>query len=246
MERQRGGLIKLLLLLLLSFSVVSFASESSEGSEGGEGKPKEEEAQHEEITHHEGYEQIRVQQSLRTTLIPKVLSEEMEKKFRLENPEKDVIPRAFLRVETLLTKENGEALEKNYEVISPMGGGTMDLATIVRDEIGSFKLQINLFKEHNEPMENLKVYAISQAKARQIEGAKWGDGCFRVYDITKHFVKDMKKGWTLYTKDQRYLSVLGGTLLFVSQDRKGIALAAMTFLDSRYKHLTCFPQTKSE
>lgn len=225
MERKRRHAVKVFcLIFLLTFWVGASADEDP----------------------HADYEQVRIQQSLRTTLIPKMLSDEMEKKFRQENPEKEVIPRAFLKVETFLEQEGGEALEENFEVVSPMGGGTLDLAQIVQDKIGSFKLKIKLTKETGEAPDNLKVYAISQAKSRQIEGEKWGDGCFRVFDITSRFTKDMANGWVLYTKDQRYLSVLGGTLLFVSQDRKGIALAAMTFLDSRYKHLTCFPQAKSE
>lgn len=195
---------------------------------------------------HDHHEPIRVQQSLRSTLIPKVLSEEMEALFRKENPEKDSIPRSFLKVETFFEKNAGEVLEKNYEIVAPLGGGTVDMSEFLEDEVGSFVLKIKVSNENGTPAENLKVYSISQAKSRQIDGEKWGDGCFKVYDITNRFQKDMNKGWMLYTKDQRYLSVLGGTLLFVSQDRKGIALAGMTFLDNRFKHLTCFPQTKSE
>ena len=203
-----------------------------------------EEAKHAEPTSHN--EPLRVLQSFRSTLIPKVLSEEMEKKFREENPEKDTIPRSFLKVEATFLEGHGGVLEKNYDVIAPLGGGSVDMAQIIQETIGSFVLKIRVVTEDNQPVDNLKIYAISQAKGRQIAGENWGDGCFKVYDITSRFLKDMKKGWTLYTKDQRYLSVLGGTLLFVSQDRKGIALAGMTFLDSRYKHLTCFPQTKGE
>lgn len=232
-------------LLIFSLLIGSFSVYSNESKEEKKEEAKAE-AHDYHPEHHEGYEQIRIQQSLRTTLIPKVLSEEMEKKFREENPEKEVIPRAFLRVETVLEKEGGDALEKNIEIISPMGGGTVDLAQMVKEEIGSFALKFKLTKESGEIPENLKVYFISQAKSRHLDGEKWGDGCFRVYDITSRFNKDLSKGWVFFTKDQRYLSVLGGTLLFVSQDRKGITLAAMTFLDSRFKHLTCFPQAKSE
>ena len=229
-----GTKIKIALALLF-FCNLALASDA----------PKEEKNE-EKKDEHAGYELIRVQQSLRSTLIPKVLSEEMEAAFRKENPEKDTIPRSFLKVETFFEKNAGDVLEKNYEIISPMGGGTVDMSEFLEDGIGSFTLKIKVSDEKGAPAENLKVYSISQAKSRQIGGEKWGDGCFKVYDITSRFQKDMKNGWVLYTKDQRYLSVLAGTLLFVSQDRKGIALAGMTFLDNRFKQLTCFPQPKSE
>lgn len=223
---------------MLLFSMAVFASDKP-----AEKKEEKHEEHHDE---HESYEKIRVQQSLRTTFIPKVLSDEMEAAFRKENPEKETIPRSFLKVETFFEKNAGDVLTKNYEIISPMGGGTVDMGEFIDDGIGSFVLKIKLTTEMGQPVENLKIYSISQAKSRLINGEKWGDGCSKAFDITSRFKKDMEKGLVLYTKDQRYVSVLAGTLLFVSQDRKGIALAGMTFLDSRFKHLTCFPQAKSE
>ncbi len=223
-------------LVFALFFIASFAFASDKAEEKHEEK-------HDDHGH---YERIRVQQSLRSTLIPKVLSEEMEAAFRKENPEKETIPRSFLKVETFFEKNAGDVLEKNYEIIAPLGGGTVDMSEFLEDGVGSFTLKIKVTTENNEPVENLKIYSISQAKSRKIDGEKWGDGCFKAFDITSRFKKDMTKGFVFYTKDQRYLSVLAGTLLFVSQDRKGIALAGMTFLDDRFKHLTCFPQAKSE
>lgn len=222
-------------LVFLLLGIFNFASASDKAEE-----------KHDDHGDHGHYEPIRIQQSLRTTLIPKILSEEMEAAFRKENPEKDTIPRSFLKVKAYFEKKSGDVLEKNYEIISPLGGGTVHMSDFLQDGIGSFVLKLKVTTETDEPVENLKIYSISQAKSRKIDGEKWGDGCFKVYDITSRFKNDMTNGLVLYTKDQRYLTVLAGTLLFVSQDRKGIALAGMTFLDDRFKHLTCFPQAKSE
>jgi hypothetical protein len=59
-------------------------------------------------------------------------------------------------------------------------------------------------------------------------------------EITSYFNKTASRlGFSLYSADQRYLSVVGGTFVAVQFEKEALSVATLTLTDSRYPHLLC-------
>jgi hypothetical protein len=61
-------------------------------------------------------------------------------------------------------------------------------------------------------------------------------------EITSYYrKKNLGKGhgFDLYTADQRYVSVMGGTFVAVAFDKEALSVASLTFQDSRFPDLMC-------
>lgn len=177
--------------------------------------------------------------------VPRELVKKLEDDYRTATKDpKSEHDRPFVRhlmvVSTEMTQSRVRALKGPVQILTPPGGGTVDLADFVTPLKGAFNMKIRLENDHNETQIPTKVYFISQAKDRKIGEDHFGAGCDKYFDVTSFFLKRMAKdGFALYTADQRYLSVIRGTFVFVSYAPDALQLASLTFYDSRYTKWDC-------
>lgn len=154
--------------------------------------------------------------------------------------QKKTVVRHVVNLVAELTQQKARALKGPTRILTPPGGGTIDLADYVLPLKGGFQLKIALEDEHHQTQPISKVYFISLSKQRKIDDEKYGAGCGKYMDVTSYFNKQMKKnGFDLYTADQRYVSVVRGTFILVSYLPEALQLASVTFLDSRYTKWDC-------
>lgn len=157
---------------------------------------------------------------------------------------KKSIVRQLLNVKTELTQEKLRALKGQTRILTPPGGGTIDLADYVTPLKGAFRMNMQLEDEHHVAKNLSKVYFISESKKREIDHETYGAGCGKYMDVTSYFKRQMAhKGFDLYTAEQRYINVLRGTFILITYTPEALQLASVTFLDSRYPKWDC-PQSE--
>ena len=90
------------------------------------------------------------------------------------------------------------------------------LARFVRaGSVGSLRLSLKLPQEHQTSRR--KVFFLSNAPERVLEGKKFGSGCNVFLDVTEYFDSSMKKGGLeLFLKNERHLTVFGGTFFLMA------------------------------
>jgi hypothetical protein len=127
-----------------------------------------------------------------------------------------------------------EALQYNL----PRGGGTLDLSKITAGEKGTFYLKFNLV-EFNNPSA-MKVYFISNAKKRRVDGDVYGAGCNVYFDVTSSFKKlNSGEGIRFNVTNNRHISSLSGHFLFVQADKDKVYLSQVEFNDSKNRDYLC-------
>ena len=148
--------------------------------------------------------------------------------------------RRLLNVRAELKQKRPGALHENARVVTPLGGGVVDLADLVTPVRGAFTARILGWHEDGTALDNMRVYYVSRAKTRSISGESYGAGCDKWMEITTFFKKVMKgDGFQLYTADQRYLSVIGGTFVIIGLAKDAISVGSISFTDSRYSEVLC-------
>ncbi len=145
----------------------------------------------------------------------------------------------FSGVNVYLTEKNPKVLNSpSFKIELPKGGGTIDLASYVGKQIGSFYVGFE-FPEWGQ-ITGFKGIFVSHALKRNIRGNIHGAGCNKYIDISTQFQKNMKSdGLKVNTLDARHSTVLGGNFIFSAQ--KGIEhfITQVTFTDSSNKRLFC-------
>ncbi len=153
---------------------------------------------------------------------------------------KDGITFAPLKVR-LVEKTPDILVEPEVEVKFPRGGGEIDLSNFVKNKSGTFRVFFDL--EDVAADDKMKVYFISRARKRKIDGQVWGAGCNKYMDIKKYILgKGQKEGIEVNTTRFRHDSVLGGTFFFAN----GNQVTQVTFRDSQQSHLFCDSVTQAE
>lgn len=145
----------------------------------------------------------------------------------------------LLPAKVYLIEKNRGILGGNKSLELGKGGGEIDLSKWLSDKRGSFYI---VFEPQEMPEGSvLKVYFLSRAKKRRVDGDNVGSGCNTYLDITSYYNKTMKKeGFLANTTDARHLSLLGGTFVFVVTTEKGpLQLTQVSVTDSRYPQLLC-------
>lgn len=235
--------IKAVSLTLLLAMPAAFASGS-----GGEAKKAEAPALKEE--HHEAPPEVPMAekpalQSSRDVKIPKALTARLEKDYRayLEKQQivlKDGIKRRLLNVTAEFTQTRAAALHEDTRVKTPLGGGIVDMAQIVTPLRGAFHLRLIPSRDNHAELPPIRVFYVSGARERVIGGETFGAGCDKFMEITSMFNKKMShKGFELFSAEQRYASVVGGTFVIVAFDIETLGVASISFTDSRYPDLFC-------
>lgn len=179
----------------------------------------------------------------RDVKVPRSLVHKLEADYRAflkanEVPGKEHINRKLMNMSVELTQKRNAALHEDTRIVTPLGGGIVDLNEVVTPLRGSFNLKIMAQTEDGKAPENLKMYFISHAKRRKIDGSDYGTGCGKYMDVTG-YLKRKPAGLELYTAGQRYLSVVGGTFVAVAFAKEGLNVGTITFRDSRYPELLC-------
>ncbi|MBX3021701.1 MAG: hypothetical protein KF799_08510 [Bdellovibrionales bacterium] len=198
----------------------------------------------------EGHESERMAEhnartSSRDVKIPRALVGKIEEEYKayltkLEGGAKrEAIKRALININAELTQKHPGALHENTRISTPTGGGVVDLSEMVTPVRGAFRLKLVARKENGSPLTTARVFFVSRAKTRILAGEEYGAGCDKYMDISTQFHKKWEKGMDLYTADQRYLSVIGGTFIFAEYDKDALYVGSVTFTDSRHPGLLC-------
>lgn len=183
--------------------------------------------------------------SSRQVRIPSALVEKIEKDYRSFREAYGIsreapVHREFLNSQVELTQEARAALRENARIVTPVGGGVIDLEDFVTPLKGAFRAKMVFEKENKEPLENMRLYYISRAQSRQVEGESFGAGCGNYFDLTSFYKSKLSgKGLQVFSAEQRYLSVLAGTYLMVSFAKEALFVGSVTFEDSRFASLQC-------
>lgn len=150
------------------------------------------------------------------------------------------IKRKLINVRIDLKQKRPGALHEDSRVNTPLGGGVVDLADLVTPVKGAFAAKIEVAAEDGSALSHESIFYVSRAKSRAIGQENYGAGCHKWMDITSYFSKTMSRGgFQLYTADQRYVSVLGGTFVIVAFAKDALSVGSVSFTDSRYPHLLC-------
>jgi hypothetical protein len=191
------------------------------------------------------YKQYPAKQSSRDVKVPNRLVKTIETDYRtfmktMKMPEGTAITRELLNVYVDLTQARAAALQENVRILTPVGGGVIDLQEFVTPLKGAFRARIVFERPRGEALKNIRVYYISRGERRNLDGDTFGAGCGRYFDITEYFNKKLTRdGVELFTADQRYVSVLAGTIVLVSFEREALHVGSVTFEDARYPALQC-------
>jgi len=128
---------------------------------------------------------------------------------------------------------------QNFELNYTSGGGLLDYRVFVPEsKDGTFFIKVK-YNAEMDPKET-RVYYLSDAKIREVEGKPMGNGCARYFDITRYWKKSMDgEGLMLNTKNHRHISVTAGTLFFVAPYRGKLRISHLSLKDTRHRDLLC-------
>jgi hypothetical protein len=183
--------------------------------------------------------------SSRDVKIPTALVNLIETQYRTFLSKNEVSGKALIRRKLLIvspefTQKEPVALQEDARILTPLGGGIVDLADLVTPLRGAFNMKLKVLREDKTEPTPLRLFYISHAKTREIDGEEYGAGCGKFMEITSYFNKTASRlGFSLYSADQRYLSVVGGTFVAVQFEKEALSVATLTLTDSRYPHLLC-------
>lgn len=126
-----------------------------------------------------------------------------------------------------------------YKIYFGKGGGVFDLASVLKNsENGSFNLKIHLDMDLKDG--NFKVFHLNNATPFSYSTGKAKRPCSNFSDITSFFHKELAaNGVLLSTAEQRYISTLVGSFIFVLVKNKVMYIAQLSFKDSRFPLRHC-------
>jgi len=149
------------------------------------------------------------------------------------------LPSVFSPIRVYLVEKNQGILTKgNTEIILPAGGGEIDLSDFVQAKNGSFYFAAE-FLPKLEKVER-KVFFLSGARERDIQGERFGAGCHTYFDVSSAFNKAVsREGFLVNTTDGRHISALAGTFFFAAAHEGKLYLASLIVKDSVRRKLQC-------
>ncbi|MBL7556090.1 MAG: hypothetical protein JNM24_09730 [Bdellovibrionaceae bacterium] len=135
-------------------------------------------------------------------------------------------------------KQSGILAHESVQYNLPRGGGTLDTAKITDGDKGTFYLKFNL-NEFSNPSA-MKVYFVSNAKKRRVDGEIFGAGCNVYFDVTKVFQKlNSGEGLKFNITDNRHISAMSGHFIFVQTEKDKVYLSQVEFTDSKNRDYLC-------
>lgn len=203
-----------------------------------------------EVAHERPYVEESAKRSFRETEVPKTMTRELESWYLEERRKQDPkstltdaellaeLERHLLDLELLLNPLDHHSLTNPRKFALPHGGGIVDLADVVNPGHGKFTAKIAVPSRQSTDM--VRVYYLSGAKQRDVQGESFGSGCGKWANLTKWYEHSMAgHGLELFVKDQRYVSVLAGTWIVAVLKGTQLHIAGVLVGDSRYPRLQC-------
>jgi hypothetical protein len=142
----------------------------------------------------------------------------------------------------LIEKNPGVLLEPKMQFAFPRGGGAIDLSRVLGKRQGSFYVRFKF--ETDLSSDTRKVFFVSQARQRRLEGELVGSGCRKFMEIQAGLERADKHGGLLVNTTRfRHLSVIGGSFVFAvnssSGSQKEVRVSQVSFTDSRHSEYFC-------
>lgn len=153
---------------------------------------------------------------------------------------------APLRV-LLFEKNEGVLKSPKMQIDYPLGGGQLDLSEVTTGKIGTFFIGIEI--PEISGLIQTRVFYVSGARKRKLDGDIYGSGCQLFMDISEKFQSEMKKeGIKVNTSRNRHVSVLAGNFILTAHKDNQILVSQLTVIDSKNSHLLCRnpKETKNE
>ncbi len=153
---------------------------------------------------------------------------------------------APLRV-LLFEKNEGVLKSPKMQIDYPLGGGQLDLSEVTTGKIGTFFFGIEI--PEISGLIQTRVFYVSGARKRKLDGDVFGSGCQLFMDISEKFQHEMKKeGIKVNTSRNRHVSVLAGNFILTAHKDNQILVSQLTVIDSKNSHLLCRnpKETKNE
>ena len=214
--------------------------------------------EHKEAENHGSNVHFNKGQALRfdkTIKVPKSLVSKIESLYvqhfrvvRQESPLTDEevlvnIPRRYLTVFVEVFDPKKKSLDHNTRYQLFKRSGSIDLSKDVISNSGSFYFKVKAqLSGAKDPIDQsmISVYFVSQKKARKVGSENYGTGCDRWLDSSTLYRETLSTGGLqLHVKDQRYITIIGGTFYFVYFQDGNLYLSTLTVDDSRYPELNC-------
>lgn len=138
----------------------------------------------------------------------------------------------------LAERNKGVLKGQNLALAIPGGGGEIDLGDYVQPLRGSYFVAFEFLPEVAAPQTH--VFFLSNSVIRKLGEQKVGSGCETYFDLTKRFETEMKhSGFLVNTSEQRDVSALAGTYLFVSTYDGKLHMATLVIKDDSHRALQC-------
>lgn len=138
----------------------------------------------------------------------------------------------------LIERNKGVLKGQNTALSFVAGGGELDLGDFVQPLRGSYFMAFEFMPDTVGV--DTKVFFLSNSVIRKVGSDRVGSGCNTYFDLTKTFNEAMKHdGFLLNTSDQRDVSALAGTYVFVSTLGGKLHLATLIIKDDGYRALQC-------
>jgi len=149
------------------------------------------------------------------------------------------LPSVFAPLRVFLVEKNRGILTRGHtEIVYPAGGGELDLSSFVLPKNGSFYFAVEFLPDVEKV--DRKVYYLSGAPVRALDGEKYGAGCRSYFDVSGAFQKAMsKEGFLVNTSAGRHVSALAGVFFFAAAVEGKLYLASLTIKDSARRNLHC-------
>lgn len=171
---------------------------------------------------------MQAQKPAKASLVPKDLVLRIKKDWKEEKVEKK-----FLPSEVYLFDKNHHIFNPPLKIITPVGGGIVDLSRLLPEGKAKFSFRINLVDSSGHQVEPDHVYFVPHVSLRK-EGKEIN--CGKYFDIT-HFFKSTlgsDDGFETYITDRIYGPNLIGSFIFVkNENEKTVQLSQVQIVDER-------------
>ncbi len=136
-------------------------------------------------------------------------------------------------------KTEGVLNKPDIDVSFPLGGGVLDLDLLSsKNKTGSYYLSFILPPPSDE--ETREVYYLSNGRRRKYETLTAGSGCRHLLKLNSKFLEKTEKEPLLLTNYKHLdVTMLAGTFIFVSRQKKNVFLSQITMTSSSLPELLC-------
>lgn len=138
----------------------------------------------------------------------------------------------------LSAKSSGILVHQLITYRLPRGGGTIDLAKNTMGDKGTFSVKFDLAEFANPAA--LKIYFVSNAKKRRVDGEVFGAGCNVFFDVTASVLaSSSSEGIKFNVTNNRHISALSGHFIFAQSEKDKVFLSQVEFNDSQNRDYLC-------